>query len=109
MVELCSTLADFDDPGGGFRRGLVVYGKNDDFLGVEMVENAPVVGFVADAQLVTTRSDIWHGTGVRQAKAFTLLQKPEQHPGLDPGRQAERRALDFALHPDERLVSSGRK
>jgi len=49
---------------------------------VDVIENAPGRGFIADAQLVAAGPDAGHRTGMRQADVLALLQTPEQHAGL---------------------------
>lgn len=78
-------LAVFDDRPGCLFGCLAENLEDDHGLGLQVVEDAPVLVFVADPQLVAPRSDVRHGPGMRQADSFALLQPPEQHAGLNPG------------------------
>jgi len=49
------------------------------------------------------RPDPGHPAGMRETEILTVLKPPEQEPGFDPSLPRERRCLDFAVEPDERL------
>jgi hypothetical protein len=72
---------------------LIVDLENNHGVGCNMIKDAPAPVFVGNADLVTSRSYVRHGSGVGQADAFALLQTPEQHAGLNPGLSGERRGF----------------
>ena len=83
--------------------GLREHPGDQDGIRIEPVDDPPDPILIPDPDLVAPRPDARHGPRVRHPERFPLLEPAQQVPGLHPRLCRERRSLDLAVEPHQRL------
>ena len=76
----------------------------NDGIGVDAVDDSPGLARIDNAEFMTPATDDRHWTRGRHTESFAALKPTEQHTSLDARGRRERRRLDLAVQPNDRLV-----
>src|SRR5882672_3374586 len=109
VILLKTSLAVRDHVPG---RGARLLGKHRPYhnrVSVRPINDSPIGRLVSDAQLMTSPSDSWQGSGMRHAQRFATLKPSKQHSRLNPSFGTEGRGLNLPVQPHQRLIDRGHR
>lgn len=86
-----------------FSGGFCEYLRDHNRIGIQAIQDPPVAILIPHAKLMTPLADVRQRSRMRHAQLFAFLQQPEKRTGFDSSTSRERRSLDLAVQPHQRL------
>ena len=93
------------------RRGAGLLGlvsQDQDRVVIDSVEDPPGGVTIRDSKFVASRADHWFGSRLRHRQVLSRWRRRSEYPPPIQGLTGERRRLDLAVEPDQRLVAAAR-
>src|SRR5262249_22086854 len=103
VVNLEPFLAIRDVVLRGRAGGLGEHPGDHDGIRIDPVDDPPTPVLIPDSDLMAPRGAVGRGPRVRPPERFTTLAPAQQDPGPHPRLGRERRRLDLAAEPRQRL------